>query len=283
MIVDFHTHAFPDAIAKGAVDKLKAASHTLPFSDGTVAGLRRSMAAAGIGASVVLPVATNARQVPHVNDTAIRLNEQAGETGVYSFGCMHPDFPDWKNELDRLNRAGIRGIKIHPPYQGVDADDARYVRILARAGELCMTVTTHAGLDVGLPGAEQSTPDKLKRAVRAAGPVRLICAHMGGWRRWAEAEALAEEENVYIDTSFALGPLTPLDDGYMWAAEDTQMLGEAQFVRLIRLFGAKRAVFGTDSPWDDQAAALGRFQALPLTPEEKRAILETNGERLLGL
>ena len=283
MIVDFHTHVFPDAIAKAAVDKLKAASHTRPFSDGTAEGLRRSMSAAGVGLSVVLPVATSPRQVPHVNDAAIRLNEQVGETGVCSFGCMHPDFPDWQGELKRLRRAGVRGIKIHPPYQGVDADDIRYVRILALAGELNMTVTTHAGLDVGLPGARQSTPEKLLRAARAARPVRLICAHMGGWRCWEEAEKLAECENAYLDTSFALGAMTPLDDGFAWGAEGLHMLKEEQFLRLIRLFGANRVLFGTDSPWDDQAAALRRFRALPLTTDEQKLILETNGARLLGL
>ena len=74
MIIDFHTHTFPDAIARTAVDKLQAASHTRPFSDGTAEGLRASMLRAGIAWSLVLPVATSPRQVPHINDAAIRLN-----------------------------------------------------------------------------------------------------------------------------------------------------------------------------------------------------------------
>ena len=82
MIIDFHTHTFPDAIAAAAVDKLQAASHTKPFSDGTVSGLRASMATAGIDASVVLPVATSPRQVSHINDNAIRVNALSNETGV---------------------------------------------------------------------------------------------------------------------------------------------------------------------------------------------------------
>ena len=283
MIVDFHTHTFPDAIAQGAVDKLKRASHTRPFSDGTVGGLRASMAAAGIGASLVLPVATSPRQVIHVNDASIRMNERAGDTRVYSFGCMHPDFPDWRDELARVARAGLRGIKIHPPYQGVDVDDARYLRILSRAGEMDLTVVTHAGLDVGLPGAEHSTPEKLLRAAKAVGPVRLVCAHMGGWRCWDRVEALLPQTKVYLDASFALGPMTPLGDGFYPDEKSLQMLGEEQFLRLVRLFGADRVLFGTDSPWADQAAYLGRIRALPLTAEEKRLILGANAARLLGI
>ena len=56
MIVDFHTHVFPDRIAAAAVHKLKDASHTQSFTDGTLSGLRASMAQAGIDYSVVLPL-----------------------------------------------------------------------------------------------------------------------------------------------------------------------------------------------------------------------------------
>lgn len=283
MVFDFHTHTFPDAIAAGAVDKLKHNSHTLPFTDGTIANLRASMARAGVSASLTLPVATSARQVIHVNDAAIRVNEQAAATGVYSFGCMHPDFADWQAELARLAGAGLRGIKIHPPYQGADMDDPRYLRILDRAGELNLIVITHAGLDVGLPGARQSTPEKIARALKAVGPVTLVLAHMGGWRCWEEAEALLPGTGVFLDTSFSLGPMTPLGDGFYTQPEDVRRLDEAAFLRLIRTFGADHVLFGTDSPWEDQAAEVHKIQSLPLTDEERRAILGGNAVQLLDI
>lgn len=283
MILDFHTHTFPDAIAQSAVDKLKHNSHTQPFSDGTVDGLRRSMARAGIDASLVLPVATSPRQVPHVNDASIRMNEQGGETGVYSLGCMHPDFEDWHEELGRLSRAGLRGIKLHPPYQGVDFDDSRYLRILDRAGELGLFVIIHAGLDVGMPGAEQSTPEKLLRALQSVGPVTLVLAHMGGWRCWQAVEELLPDTGVYLDTSFSLGPMTPLGDGYYADPAALQRLNEQDFLRMIRLFGADRILFGTDSPWEAQAAEVQKIQALPLTDAEKHGILGGNAAKLLEI
>ena len=283
MILDFHAHTFPDTLAQNAVDKLKCNSHTRPFSDGTVTGLRRSMARAGIDASLVLPVATSARQVPHVNDASIRINEQGAENGVYSLGCMHPDDSDWHEELGRLARAGIKGIKVHPPYQGVDFDDPRYLRILDRAGELGLFVITHAGLDVGMPGATQSIPEKLLRAMRAAGPVTLVLAHMGGWRCWRQVEDLLPGTGVYLDTSFSLGPMTPLGDDYYTDPAALQRLNEQDFLRMIRLFGPDHILFGTDSPWEDQAAEVQKIQALPLTDEEKRAILGGNAARLLAI
>ena len=101
------------------------------------------------------------------------------------------------------------------------------------------------------------------------GPLTLILAHMGGWRNWEEVEELLPYAPVYLDTSYSLGSIRPLDDGY-YKPED------------IRTFGYERFLFGTDSPWSGQQESLERFRALPLTNEEKEAILGGNAQRLLG-
>ena len=76
MVVDIHTHTFPERIAASTIQKLQDISHTRPFTDGTEAGLRASMVAAGVDFSLVLPVATSPRQVVHINDASARLNSQ---------------------------------------------------------------------------------------------------------------------------------------------------------------------------------------------------------------
>ena len=282
MIVDIHTHTFPDKIAARTVEKLQSMSHTHPFTDGTVQSLRAAMATAGVDRSVVVPVATNVRQVPHVNDASIALNEQGG--GVLSFGCMHPDFDGWKMELSRLADSGLRGIKLHPVYQEVNFDDPRFLRILDRCAEVGLLVLTHAGRDVGFPdAADYVSPARIASAARQTDGVTLICAHMGGWRQWDDVERLLPETGVYIDTSFSLGAMTPNGDGYYPTPESLQLLGGEQFVRIVRAFGAERVLFGTDSPWGEQTESLQRLRALPLTDEELTAILGGNAQKLLGL
>ena len=48
MVIDFHTHSFPEKLAKRAILSLSRASHTVPFTDGTAEGLSDSMREAGI-------------------------------------------------------------------------------------------------------------------------------------------------------------------------------------------------------------------------------------------
>ena len=281
MIVDIHTHTFPDKIAASTVDKLQHMSHTTPFSDGTAAGLAQKAAAAGIDWSVVLPVATNPHQVPHVNDASLRLCEAFHDRGLISFGCIHPDYDGWKEELDRIAAQGIKGVKLHPVYQGVDLDDIRFLRIMDRCGELGLTVITHAGLDVGYPGVVRCSPEMALHAVREVGPFQFILAHMGGWHNWEQVERLLPGTGVYLDCSFSLGklPLNSDPDPIPWPLD---MMGQEQ-LRMVGAFGADHILFGTDSPWGDQARELERIRSIPLPQADIDAILGGNAARLLGL
>ena len=280
MIIDMHTHTFPDHIAAGTLEKLSAASHTRPFTNGTQEGLLRSMEEAGVDLSLVLPVATAPRQVERINDRSARLNQSGGK--LLSFGCMHPDFPGWREELARVKALGLKGIKLHPVYQGADFDDPRYLRILDRAGELGLLVTTHAGDDVGFPGAVRCSPEMVRRAVEQVGPVTLILAHMGGWRNWDRVETTLASLPVFLDTSFSTGRMAPLDDGY-YQPQDLELLDPPRFMKLLRAFGVQRVLFGSDSPWSGQKQSLEWLRALPLSQGEQRALLGGTAERLLGL
>ena len=41
MIIDFHTHMFPDKIAKGTLDFLEGICKVTPYTNGTYEGLKR--------------------------------------------------------------------------------------------------------------------------------------------------------------------------------------------------------------------------------------------------
>lgn len=118
MIIDMHTHVYPEKIAKRAVEKLSKAADIPAQSNGMKSGLQESMKRAGVDYSLLLPVATSVKQVDKMNQEAVAANECAGETGLLSFGAIHPDTPDYKEVLSWLADHDVRGIKLHPDYQG---------------------------------------------------------------------------------------------------------------------------------------------------------------------
>ena len=279
MVVDFHTHTFPDKIAAATVAHMSGASRLTAYTEGSDASLEASMARAGIGRSVVLPVVTNPEKAGSINRFSAGHN---GVNGIYHLGGMHPATPEMKRETAAAAALGLKGLKVHPVYQRTDFNDPAFLRLLDAAGENGLFVVTHAGLDVGFPGQCQSSVEKIEDALRQVGPVTLVLAHMGAWRQWERAYDLARFPNVYIDAAFSLGRIKPTEPGY-YKEEELPLLPDAEFVRLTRAFGAHRVLFGTDSPWASQKETLENFLRLPFTKEEQERILHKNAEALLGL
>lgn len=291
MVIDIHTHTFPDKLAVTTIPKLQSTAHTRAYLDGTNTSLIKSMKQAGVHYSVVLPVATNPLQVVHINDRAARINDRFEMTGIFSFGYIHPDYEDCRKELARIEELGMKGIKLHPVYQGVDFNGIKTLRILDRAAELGLIVLTHSGFDTSFPGIVHVTPTMIRQAVQQIGPLTLIAAHMGGWHTWDEAEELLQDVPIFFDTSYSLGALNPMNDGY-YTSDELPLMNETQFLRMIRTFWAERFLFGTDSPWSDQQESVGgicQFSLkdsekcqLSLKDSEKAAILGENAQRLLN-
>ena len=265
MIIDFHTHIFPDKIAARTIEALEAKAGLTASTDGTLSGLLASMEAAGVDMSVILPVVTKPSQFETVNTFAASVNEQY-EGKLLSFGGIHPDTEDYKKELDRIKELGLKGIKIHPDYQGVMIDDVRYMNIIEYADALDLVIITHAGIDIGLPDPVHCPPDKMRKVIDTLHPKKMIAAHYGGWNQWEAVYEYLAGENLYLDTAFTFG-----------------YIGEEMFYKILEKHGADRILFATDCPWGNQKNDLERFMKLELTDEVKNKILSKNALHLLEL
>ena len=80
MIIDFHTHTFPDELADRAVGTLAHSGGIHNYLDGRVHSLTDSMKKAGIDYSVLLPVATKPNQCDTINTLALKTNETSETT-----------------------------------------------------------------------------------------------------------------------------------------------------------------------------------------------------------
>lgn len=282
MIVDMHTHIFPDKISADVIEKLSRVAGIPAHTDGTLDGLKKSMDDAEINLSVILPVATNTHQVEKINSSAAELNEKFSDAGIFSFGCIHPDFANVRAELSRVKNRGLKGIKIHPVYQDINLDDAKFLRIFDRAAELDLIVVTHAGLDIGFPGVIRCSPQMIRRVVDEIGNFKFVAAHMGGWKNWREVLELLSDTKIFIDTAFSTGEIVPRSDSH-WQADDLEGLTPAQFMTFVKIFGADRILFGTDSPWTSARSSIEFINNLPLDDDAKEKILGRNAQRLLEI
>lgn len=126
MVIDFHTHIFPDKVAAKAIPHLASIIKQIPSMDGTLDGLRASMEQSGVDVSVVLPVVTAPHQFDSILRFASAVNEKWAEnpdTRIISFAGIHPAHPDYKDQLRLIASEGFKGIKIHPNYQGMHFND----------------------------------------------------------------------------------------------------------------------------------------------------------------
>lgn len=279
MVIDFHTHTFPQRIAAKAIAGIQEHGQSAAFTDGTEEGLCRSMTDAGVDISVVLPVATNPAKLASMNRAAVESN---GRDGRICFGAVHPLAQDWKQQLQWLAAEGIRGIKIHPLYQQVDITDRRYLQILDLCAQLGLIVVMHAGDDIAYPGQVRCSPEMTAMALEQVGPVKIVLAHMGGWKNWERVLDCIGPTGAYVDTALSLGRITPLENA-TWNEEQLQLLQEEEFCRMVEQLGSHRILFGTDSPWGHQGKDLEEIRALPLSQAQKQQILSSNAGKLLDL
>ncbi|MBQ7063952.1 MAG: amidohydrolase family protein [Firmicutes bacterium] len=265
MIIDFHTHTFPDAIAERSIAYLEQKGHIHAYREGTLASLKHSMRQSGIDICQVLPVATKPSQVPTINRLSYELN---GRDGVYFAGAIHPDCEDVPGIMDEIASHGLKIVKLHPDYQETDFDDPRMINIMARAAERGLYIITHAGLDPAYPEHIHCTPDMVLQVLdELSGLIdnKLILAHLGGLALTEEVMDKLIGKPVYMDTAAVL-PFYP-----------------AKAREIIAAHGADRILFATDSPWGDQADFVKRIRDYGFSFEDEEKIMWRNAARILGL
>ena len=265
MIIDFHTHIFPEAIAPKTIPFLENRSGIDAKTNGMILGLIEAMDKEGVDFSVILPVVTKPSQFESVNAYAKMINENYSDR-VLSFGGIHPDCEDYKKELDQIKSMGLPGIKLHPDYQGVFIDDPRYMRIIEYADQLGLIIVTHAGQDIGLPDPIHCPPDRMRKVIDAIRPKKMVLAHMGGWQQWEMVLDYLAGENIYFDTAFTF-----------------DYLSEDLFMKLWKKHDPKKILFATDSPWGGMAKTIAQVKGFPLSKSEMEDVLGNNAKELLEL
>ena len=259
-IIDIHTHIYPEKIAPAAVANVRDFYQIYGgHMDGTAQMLIDRGKAAGISKFVLLAVANRPGQVQSINNFIAR-QVQAHDCFL-GLGALHARMEDIGTEADRIAALGLKGVKLHPDFQGFPIDDpGLYPLYEAVQGRLPVL------LHMGDPRSDHSHPARLRRVLELFPRLDAIAAHFGGYTKWEEACRLLRDTGCVLDISSSL-----------------MFLPKADVQRYIGIYGAERIAFGTDYPIWDPVTEVDRFLELELTMEQKEQIAAKTARRILKL
>jgi predicted TIM-barrel fold metal-dependent hydrolase len=261
-IIDFHTHAFPDALASRAMKTLLAeAPGVRAYLDGTVADLLRSMDKTGIEKGVVCCIATKPEQFEPILRWCAAIRSER----LIPFPSVHPADPASIDGIRRIRAEGFHGIKLHPFYQDFFADEDRMFPFYEETVRQNLLLVMHTGYDIAFPRIRRADPQKVLGIVETFPDLKLVTTHLGAWQQWDEVRRHLVGRRIYMEMSFAL-----------------EELGPTQARELILGHPDGYMLFGTDSPWTDQAGTLTLLENLRLPEKKLKQILSENALGLLG-
>lgn len=279
MLIDFHTHFFPDKLFQAIWKWFEDQGWPIVYkkkADDLVAILKGE----GVNRCVSL-------HYPHKPGLSRSLNAFAHSLAqkypdfIIPFGSLHPDDENPEKILKEcFETYGFGGIKIHCHVQHVAPDDPRMEPIYEICQAYKKIVLIHCGngpnfkerptTGYGYDVAEVSGAAPFERALKKHPRLIFVVPHMGFDEIEAFVGLLSDYPNLYLDTSMTLGNYfsTRADVHPEWFHDHSD-----------------RILFGTDFPhlpyeWGRELSTL---LSLGLGKEKENQILHQNAEKLLGL
>jgi uncharacterized protein len=200
-----------------------------------------------------------------------KAQAQFEESGMRLFYCGYFDPHRPRDDLSILDRAarasGFKGIKIHPSFARVPADDAGYEAVWQFAEERGLPIVSHSwSASTYNPAQAFSMPEKFERFVEKYPSVRFVLGHAGG-RGEGRGQAIRmarQSPNVFMDVSGDI-----MDRHFL--------------EHMVRENVEQRVLFGSDYPWLDQRAHLCSVFLADIPTEAKGKILRENALRVFDL
>lgn len=278
MIIDFHTHIFPDEVraAREEFSQRDAWFGTLYENPrnklASAEDVVASMEAAGVDRTVVFGFPwRDAKLCAGHNDYLIDSIRRYPDK-LLGFACVQPLDAKDAQELARCLDAGLMGLgELGPDGQRFDIEDKRILQASAEVlQQYDRPLLTHASEPMGhqYAGKGQTLPWKLLKLAQNFPDLKMVFAHWGGGLPFYELMPEVGDllRNVYYDT-----------------AASTYLYRIDIFPVAARLVGADRILWGTDYPLLSQAKMLARIRDSGLAPEQLDAVLGGNAARLLRL
>jgi len=258
MIIDCHTHIFPDKNASSILQATARMFDVPTFGAATAPDLLGKMDSCGISHAVIHMVSPTAAGVIDTNTWLIQLNQDR----FIKFGTLHPGFKKTEDEIKRLKDGGVKGVKFQPDVQQFTPDEKSLTysiyEALAKHG---LKVMFHVGGEPLPSPRDRSKPSMILNIARDFSELQIIAAHLGGLNMWEDVyDMLAGMPNIYLESSLSYEFIEPV-------------LAE----KIIRKHGHDKIFFGTDYPFGDVKTSLAAARSVSfLTATEKEEVLGRN-------
>lgn len=233
--IDAHVHLMPERLMVAIREALNEEAGWEFDQPITRVEIEATLREYGIEQYVALPYA-------HKPGIAADLNEWLLEEASHSemcipFATVHPA-DDVHAVVEAAFKNGARGLKFQCPVQEVAPGDPRLDPAYELCAEYDQPVLHHAG---NAPMFEDSPHVGIERfqQFRERFPeVRACCAHMGIFEHEAFLDTARVDENVYLDTSFAMATVVDRHADF-----DPAVIEDTVFQDL-----AGRVMYGSDFP-----------------------------------
>ena len=244
MIFDIHAH----------VGETKFGHRTI-----TAETILRLMDAAGIDRAILLPTISTGRVMPAEK---MRAEVAKAPDRLVGFALVNPKDPDAVRDFEEaVVTYGARGLKIHPVYMALAADDETWVYpLVEKARELNVPVMFHSG------EPPFATPWQIGLVAQDFPRATIIMEHMGLDPMVftdAAIKMARRAENLILGT--------------------TGVVYDFAITKAVRAIGADRVVYGSEMPMNNPVHEIQKIRDTDLSDEDKEKILGLNIQRILGL
>jgi hypothetical protein len=243
MIIDFHCHI--------------GSSKLFSRGSGTARDLVELMDKRNIDKAVLLPSASPRK--PRYYEDALDAYQEFPDR-FYPFFLANPREENVCEMLQMVvERYGFKGLKMHPTFLGVAADDKDWVYPIAeKARELNICMMIHSDPSI------YASPWQIGLLAMDFPEVPIVMAHMGFI------------DVIYNDAAINMAKRAP--NLYL---ETCGVSAEAKVAQAVREIGAHRVLHGSDMPFHDPAFDMARIEYAKISAEDKKLILGENAKRLL--
>jgi uncharacterized protein len=277
MIIDCHTHIFPDEIRKDRepfCERDKGFSSIYKNSKTKIAGVEdliASMDDSGVERSVICGFPWNLPDLCSLHNGYLMESASRYPNRLIVFISLLFSDPDWsERELDQGMKNGAKGVGeiafYHHKMTSRDIDSMKPILNQMEKQRIPLLLHTNERLGHSYPGKGMTPLERFYELILSLPNLPIILAHWGGGLPFYElmpevAKAMA---NVYYDT--AASP-------FLYSKKIYAIVSE--------IVGARKILFGTDFPLLSPRRYYQELEESGLSGEDRERILGLNFLRLM--